>query len=301
MNLRRGRTSQGGSTITQQLARNLFLTHERTITRKIKETLLTIRLERIYSKDEILAMYFNQIYYGHGAYGAKAATREYFDKRARRSRAWGSAHFSPACRRTPRCSIRAAARRTRSGRRNRGARRMMRRLRARSRPRRLRRRANTEEVVLAERTRAARCEPRTSSSTCASSSSKEYGADRLYGEGLQVDDDARLERIQEVAERALEEQLARLENASTSTRWFATPRGSLPSRPSSHHPTCRAPASSSTRTTGEILAMVGGRNYWESKFNRAVQARRQPGKRVQAVRLHRRHRAGAGAVDDHPG
>ncbi|NNE43349.1 MAG: penicillin-binding protein, partial [Gemmatimonadetes bacterium] len=57
-NVRKGRTSQGGSTITQQLARNLFLTHERTITRKIKEALLTVRIERIYSKDEILGMYF---------------------------------------------------------------------------------------------------------------------------------------------------------------------------------------------------------------------------------------------------
>src|SRR5262249_10148932 len=74
------RRTQGGSTITQQLARNLFLTHERTMTRKIKETALAIQIERRYSKDEILEMYFNQIYFGEGAYGVDAAAKTYFDK-----------------------------------------------------------------------------------------------------------------------------------------------------------------------------------------------------------------------------
>ncbi len=71
---------QGGSTITQQLARNLFLTHERTLTRKLKEVALAIELERDYSKDQILEMYFNQIYFGEGAYGVDAAARTFFDK-----------------------------------------------------------------------------------------------------------------------------------------------------------------------------------------------------------------------------
>ncbi len=81
-NLRRGQTAQGGSTITQQLAKNLYLTHERTLKRKLKEALYTIHLERNYDKNEILEMYLNTIYYGNFAHGAEAASRNYFGKSA---------------------------------------------------------------------------------------------------------------------------------------------------------------------------------------------------------------------------
>lgn len=70
--------AQGGSTITQQLARNAFLSQERTLSRKIKEALLAIKIEQNYSKPEILEMYMNQIYFGQGAYGVQAASRTYF-------------------------------------------------------------------------------------------------------------------------------------------------------------------------------------------------------------------------------
>lgn len=73
---------QGASTLTQQLARNLYLTHERTWQRKLKEAIYTAQLEMKYSKDEILGMYLNQIYYGHGSYGIEAAAMMYFDKHA---------------------------------------------------------------------------------------------------------------------------------------------------------------------------------------------------------------------------
>jgi len=73
---------QGASTLTQQLARNLFLTHEKTWTRKIKEAMYALQLEMAYTKDEILAMYLNQIYFGHGAYGIEAASELYFGKSA---------------------------------------------------------------------------------------------------------------------------------------------------------------------------------------------------------------------------
>ncbi|UQZ34287.1 carboxypeptidase [Paenibacillus sp. PK3_47] len=81
-NLEAGERSQGASTLTQQLARNLYLTHEKTWTRKTKEALFTMQLEMKYSKDEILNMYLNEIYYGHGAYGIEAAARMYFGKAA---------------------------------------------------------------------------------------------------------------------------------------------------------------------------------------------------------------------------
>lgn len=73
---------QGASTLTQQLARNLYLTHERTWQRKVKEAMYTVQLEMSYSKDEILGMYLNQIYYGHGSYGIEAAAMMYFNKHA---------------------------------------------------------------------------------------------------------------------------------------------------------------------------------------------------------------------------
>ncbi|WP_297889553.1 PBP1A family penicillin-binding protein [Sulfurihydrogenibium sp.] len=72
--------AEGGSTISQQLAKNLFLTPEKSISRKIKEIVLAIRLNKVYSKDKILEMYLNQIYLGQGSYGVEAAARTYFGK-----------------------------------------------------------------------------------------------------------------------------------------------------------------------------------------------------------------------------
>lgn len=74
---------EGASTLTQQLARNLYLSHERTWKRKAKEAWYAARLEHTYSKEQILELYLNQIYYGHGAYGAEAAARLYFGKPAK--------------------------------------------------------------------------------------------------------------------------------------------------------------------------------------------------------------------------
>jgi len=80
--LHRG-VSQGGSTITQQLAKNLFLTQERTLTRKLQEAVLALWLEHKYSKAEILELYLNRVYFGAGAYGVEAAAQRYFGKSAR--------------------------------------------------------------------------------------------------------------------------------------------------------------------------------------------------------------------------
>ena len=74
---------QGGSTLTQQLAKNLFLTQERTLSRKIQEAILALWLERKYSKDQILELYLNRVYFGSGAYGVEAAAQKYFGKNAR--------------------------------------------------------------------------------------------------------------------------------------------------------------------------------------------------------------------------
>lgn len=81
-NWRTGRATQGGSTITQQLAKNLFLSGEKSLTRKIHEAMLALWLERRFSKDEILTAYLNRVYLGAGAYGVDAAARTYFGKPA---------------------------------------------------------------------------------------------------------------------------------------------------------------------------------------------------------------------------
>lgn len=75
-----GQLKEGGSTITQQLAKNVFLTPEKSFLRKTEEVLIAVNLERRYTKPEILEMYLNQIYFGHGAYGIQAASKLYFDK-----------------------------------------------------------------------------------------------------------------------------------------------------------------------------------------------------------------------------
>lgn len=75
-----GQTLEGGSTIAQQTVKNIFLSHDRTLSRKIEELALAVRLEKNYTKDEILELYLNTIYFGHGAYGIKDAARIYFGK-----------------------------------------------------------------------------------------------------------------------------------------------------------------------------------------------------------------------------
>ncbi|MGM8364747.1 transglycosylase domain-containing protein [Virgibacillus sp. W0181] len=80
-NLQTNSLKEGASTLTQQYARNLFLTHEKTWVRKLKEAFYTIRLEMFYSKDELLEGYLNVIYYGHGAYGIEAASETFFGKK----------------------------------------------------------------------------------------------------------------------------------------------------------------------------------------------------------------------------
>ncbi|WP_117149581.1 transglycosylase domain-containing protein [Paraliobacillus zengyii] len=80
VNIKTGSMKEGASTITQQYARNLYLSHEKTWSRKIKEAFYTIRLEIFYSKDELLEGYLNTIYYGHGAYGIETASQYFFEK-----------------------------------------------------------------------------------------------------------------------------------------------------------------------------------------------------------------------------
>jgi len=83
VNLRAGEVAQGGSTITQQVAKNLFLAPDRTLPRKIREALLALKLEQRFTKDEILALYLNRVYFGGGTYGLEAAAERYFGRPAK--------------------------------------------------------------------------------------------------------------------------------------------------------------------------------------------------------------------------
>lgn len=83
VNMRAGRFRQGGSTLTQQLAKNMFLSPERTMTRKLDELVIAIWLETRLTKDEILELYLNRVYYGGGSYGIESAAQRYFGKSAR--------------------------------------------------------------------------------------------------------------------------------------------------------------------------------------------------------------------------
>ncbi|WP_238544765.1 transglycosylase domain-containing protein [Geomicrobium sp. JCM 19037] len=78
-----GAAVEGGSTITQQLAKNVYLENDKTLLRKTKEVLISMNLERNFSKDTLLEMYLNQIYFGHGVYGIERASELYFDKSAK--------------------------------------------------------------------------------------------------------------------------------------------------------------------------------------------------------------------------
>ncbi|MCR2043585.1 transglycosylase domain-containing protein [Anaerosalibacter massiliensis] len=83
VNVKAREYKQGGSTITQQLAKNLFFTNEKSLGRKVKELIVALAIEDNYTKEDILEMYTNVIYYGEGAYGIEAASQKYFNKSAR--------------------------------------------------------------------------------------------------------------------------------------------------------------------------------------------------------------------------
>ena len=82
VNFRSGSTLEGGSTLTQQLVKNLFLSNQRSLNRKVVEAILAMRVEQVFSKEQILEMYLNQVYWGQNANGAEAAAQNYFDKSA---------------------------------------------------------------------------------------------------------------------------------------------------------------------------------------------------------------------------
>ncbi|MBD8071620.1 transglycosylase domain-containing protein [Bacillus sp. PS06] len=248
--IKAGAKVQGASTISQQYARNLFLTHDKTWHRKITEALYTIRLELNYSKDEILEGYLNTIYYGHGAYGIEAAADYYFGKHAKdltKGEATllagipkGPSHYSP------KVNEEAAKKR--------------------------------QKLIL--------------SAMVANNYLEEEELETIYAEELHYTFGSAKERqviapyFQDEVKKLLERQL-KLDQETINTsglRVYTTLDPKLQSIAEQQIEETINPDSeiqvgfvAIDQHSGEVKAMVGGRDYNESPFNRVTQAERQPG------------------------
>ncbi|MGC1982853.1 MAG: PBP1A family penicillin-binding protein, partial [Pseudolabrys sp.] len=242
--------AQGGSTITQQLAKNLFLTQERTINRKLQEALLALWLERKFSKTQILEMYLNRVYFGAGAYGIEQASQRYFGKSARTITLAEAAMLagvvkSPS-RLAPTRNFNGAERRAKSV---------------------LAAMADlnfinhtTERMVLARPPRIV-----AQVSNGAVNYVADWVMDALNDAIGHVDEDIVIQttidaNLQTVAEKTLEDELAQKGDKN------GVGQGAV----------------IAMTPDGAVRAMVGGRNYADSQFNRAVAAKRQPGSAFKA-------------------
>jgi penicillin-binding protein 1A len=269
-----GRIEQGGSTITQQLARNHFLTHEKTVTRKIKEAVLAVRIEQTYTKDEILEMYLNQIYFGEGAYGIDAAAKVFFGKPVG-DLALPEAALLAGLPRNPRDYS------------------------PRREPERALKRRNLVLASMLENKRIARNQYESASEaplgvTKTRYDSRQapyfmemvrqylderYGSNQLYEGGMRVYTTIDID-LQHATEESLERRIEALEQRNHYKKTRATlvaeaAKAGARERPQTEY--LQGAAVVVDPRTGHIRALVGGRDFNESNFNRAVQAARQPG------------------------
>lgn len=303
-NLMAGRVVQGGSTLTQQLAKTIFLTREKTLDRKFKELLLTLQMEQRYSKDEILQLYLNQIYFGAGAYGVEAAARWYFGKKAQTLNLAESALLAGLVRSPNRYSPVTDAERAKDRRAT-----VLRRMR------------DLGFITEAEETEA-NAEP--ISNVAIGRKDKEahyfleevkqilepkYGLERLEQGGLQIRTTLDI-KLQRAAEKIVEQHLANydLQYATASLKEYndhllknATEQEKV--QISTVPPNIQGALIMIDVHSGAIRALVGGRDFKTSQFNRALQAKRQPGSSfkpfIYAAALEGNFTA-ATVVDDYP-
>jgi penicillin-binding protein 1A len=272
-NVRQGRRAQGGSTITQQLVRQSFLSADKTFTRKLKEVFLAIELERAYSKKEILQLYLNKVYFGDGLYGAEAASLGYFGKHADELGIPEAALLAGLVKSPsaygPRVSpARALARRnlvlqammetgaiTQSqAEEARGAKLVLNDALRQDEP---------HGLYFKEQVRVALVE--------------RFGWERVYQGGLRVYTTIDLD-MQEAADRQVAAGLAEIDKRRVRLEEQRRKnKGSPETAEPADAPPLQAALVALEPATGDIRAMVGGRDYEHSRFNRAVQARRQPG------------------------
>jgi len=290
-NFRRGRIVEGGSTITQQLAKVLFLTPDKSLERKLKEAVLALTLERRYSKDRILELYLNQIYFGQGAFGVEAAARTFFGKSVKDLTLGESALLAglpkapttyspfdhPEAAKRRRATVLARMVET-------GA----------IKPDTAKRVAQAGLALIPAERR------RTSGQYfleyVQQALEQEYGADLVFKGGLHVYTTLS-PTMQLRAEQSLREGLRAVEMRRT-----AAAKGK-PATPPSGEERPEGALLAIEPQTGYIKAMVGGYDFFRSEFNRAVQARRQPGSAFKPFVFIAAIEAGmtpASVVDDSP-
>jgi penicillin-binding protein 1A len=253
-NLRQGELAEGGSTITQQLARNVFLTAERSISRKVSEILLALEIERRLTKEEILERYMNQVYFGQGAYGVEMAARVYFGKSVKSITLAEAALVAGLVRApslyTPYRNFALAKERQEV---------VLGRMASLGY-------ISTEEAATARRTRVVLA-PASNAGLAGIRAPyfvsyilpkliEAYGEDMIYKGGLRVYTTLN-PGLQAAAEKALREGLA-----SAKKRRLNIGQGAV---------------ISIDPATGAVRALIGGTDFAETQFNRAWQARRQPG------------------------
>lgn len=262
-NIRSGDRGQGGSTITQQVARALLLTPEKTYTRKIKEAILAYRIDRALSKEEILHIYLNQIYLGSSAHGVEAAAQIYFDKHARDLNLAEAALLAglpqAPSRYSPFRDFKLAKKRQAY----------------------VLNRMAEEKYISPEAARKAFEQqlfwgkdqdfPEENNyfiQQVKSYVEKKYGSEMLLAGGL---------RIYTTLDRTMQQAAVMAVKRGTA-KWAA--------RPGSQAPSANLPQAAliaMDAETGAIKAMLGGTDFTKSQFNRATQARRQPGSAFKPI------------------
>lgn len=259
-NLMRRRAAQGASTLTQQLARASFLTPQKTIRRKLQEVILASRIERQYSKSQILELYVNRVYFGNGLYGIEAASLGYFGKHASQLTLAEAAMLaglvqSPSSYAPTSDPVKAMRRRATV---------LQAMLEAKFIDRATSKTASREPLRLADAL--SRREPHGAYffEEIRKTLVDRYGSDMVYQGGLRVY--STLDpKMQAAAEAAVAAGLRELEAKRPKPAAGTTPEP------------LQAALIAIDPKTGDVKALVGGRNFAESRFDRAMQANRQPG------------------------
>jgi len=256
-----GKYVEGASTITQQLAKTLFLTNEKRISRKIKEAILAFQLESRYTKNEILTRYLNQVYFGSGAYCIKSAAKIYFGKKINELTIAECALIAGLPKApswySPLINIKKATRR-----RNIVLKQMYdtgiisqtEYLHAHDSP------------IYLKKQKQSRNRPVFFLDTVRTNLEDRFGSEFIYQKGLSVQTTIDTD-LQHVSEQAVERHLKIIENRN----------------PSLSPEDLQAAVVVIENMSGNILAMVGGRKQKESYYNRAVKARRQPGSAIKPL------------------
>ena len=261
-NLRAGRTAQGGSTLTQQLARQSFLTPDKTYRRKLKEVLVAARLEREFSKDQILSLYLNKVYFGDGLYGVEAASLGYFGKHAADLDVPEAALLaglvkSPSTYAPTVSPTRAIARRN-------IVLQLMRENNAIDRA--TYQSALKAPLRLTDSLRQAEAYGQYFKEEVRKQLVQQFGWERVYQGGLKVYTTIDID-MQKAAEGEVMRSLSEIEQRQAKRRKTAEPNAEP----------LQAALVAMDPHSGEVRAMVGGRDFNASHFNRATQAKRQPG------------------------